>query len=89
MGLFVSGCKVMMDMCEHSNEPLGTIKSRYFLYGPLVSEEGPCFMNLTHSKIMKSVEKKSVQSSCYGLDGMKTSYCKESIHCCMCGVVQP
>jgi hypothetical protein len=23
MGLFVSGCEVMMDMCEHSNEPLG------------------------------------------------------------------
>jgi hypothetical protein len=32
MGLFVSGSKVMMDMCEHSNEPLGNIKSRYFLY---------------------------------------------------------
>jgi hypothetical protein len=32
VGLFVSGCKVMMGICEHSNEPLGTIKSRCFLY---------------------------------------------------------
>jgi hypothetical protein len=31
-GLFVSECEVMMGVCEHSNEPLGTIKSRYFLY---------------------------------------------------------
>ena len=45
-------------------------------------------MNLTLSKIMKSVEKKSVQSSCYGLDVMKNSYSKESIYCLMYGVVQ-
>jgi hypothetical protein len=31
-GLFVSECEVMMGMCDHNNEPLGTIKSRYFLY---------------------------------------------------------
>jgi hypothetical protein len=31
-GLFVSECKIMMGMCDHSNEPLGTIKSRHFLY---------------------------------------------------------
>jgi hypothetical protein len=31
-GLFVSECKVMTGMCEHSNEHLGTIRSRYFLY---------------------------------------------------------
>jgi hypothetical protein len=30
--VFVSECKVTMVMYEHSNEPLGTIKSRYFLY---------------------------------------------------------
>jgi hypothetical protein len=30
--VFVSGCKVKMGICEHSNDLLGTIKSRYFLY---------------------------------------------------------
>jgi hypothetical protein len=66
MGLFVSGCKVMMDMYEDSNDPIGTIKSRYFLYGPLVSKEGPCFMNLTHSKVMKSVEKNLYRAAVMG-----------------------
>ena len=83
----------MMGMCEHSNECLGSIKSRYVLsvlpQGPQVSQEGPCIMNLTLPKIMKSVEKKSVQSSCYGLDVMRNSYSKESIYCFMYGVVQP
>ena len=54
---FVSGCKVMMGMCEHSNESLGSIKSRYILSVlPQVSQEGPCIMNLTLPKIMKSRE---------------------------------
>jgi hypothetical protein len=57
----------MMGMCEQSSEPLGTIKSSYFLY----LQEGPCAMHLILSKILKSVEKKSIQSSCYGLDVMK------------------
>jgi hypothetical protein len=42
-------------------------------------------MNLISSKIMKSVE----ESSCYGLDVLKNSYSKESIHRFMYGVVQP
>jgi hypothetical protein len=39
-------------------------------------------------KVLKSVEKKSVQSSCYGLDVMKNSLSKESIHSFMNVVVE-
>jgi hypothetical protein len=32
LGLFGSGYRAMMGMCELSNEPLGTLRSRHFLY---------------------------------------------------------
>jgi hypothetical protein len=32
LGLFVSGYGPMMGMCEHSNQPIGKITIRYFLY---------------------------------------------------------
>jgi hypothetical protein len=46
-------------------------------------------MNFILCKVFKSVDKKSIQRSCYGLDVMKSSYSKESILCFMYGVVQP
>jgi hypothetical protein len=46
-------------------------------------------VNVIFSKIMNYVEKKSVQSSGYGLDVMKNSHSMESIHCFMYGVVLP
>jgi hypothetical protein len=46
-------------------------------------------MNLTLCRVLKSVEKKSVQSSCYGLEVMKNSHSKESVHCFMYSGVQP
>jgi hypothetical protein len=38
-------------------------------------------MNLILSKFLKSVEKKFLQSSCYGLDVMRHSCRKENMHC--------
>jgi hypothetical protein len=39
--------------------------------------------------ILNSVENKSVENSCYGLDVMKNSHSKESICCFMYGIVHP
>jgi hypothetical protein len=39
--------------------------------------------------ILKDVDNKSVENSCYGLDAMKNGHSKESMCCFMYGVVQP
>jgi hypothetical protein len=50
----------MAGSCEHSNEPLGSIKCGEFLYWLSVLQEGLCSMELVTRQVLKREERLDV-----------------------------